>query len=176
MKKVIFFLCLVLFSANLINAQGYEKGSKVINAGIGFGLSGIYGDAQMPPISVGFQYGLEDKISIGGIVGFSTSSYGYSDWKWDYTYIIIGARGEYHFLEPSNKLDAYAGITAGYNIVSVSEPDGYKNSWGGYESEASYFIYGAHVGARYAVSNKIGIFGELGYGIGYLTVGATFKL
>ncbi len=176
MKKTFVTLFVLLITVSFSFAQGYEKGSKIINAGIGFGLSGIYGDAQMPPISVGFQYGLEDKISVGGIVGFSTSSYGYEDWKWDYTYIIIGARGEYHFLEPSNKLDAYAGITAGYNIASVSEPDGYKNYWGGYEAESSYFIYGVHVGARYAVSDKIGIFGELGYGIGYRTVGATFKL
>ena len=176
MKRIITTSLILLFAVSIAFAQPYQKGSKVINAGIGFGLSGIYGDAGMPPVSVGFQYGLEDKISIGGIAGFSTSSYGWDEWKWDYTYIIIGARGEYHFLESSEKLDAYVGATLGYNIVSVSEPDGYERLWGGYETEASYFIYGFHVGARYALSNNIGIFGELGYGVGYLTVGATFKL
>lgn len=175
MKKVICIIVLLFFGLTAINAQGYHKGNKDLNAGISLGLAGIYGDASFPPISIGFQYGIDEKISIGGILGYSSSKYGWEDWQWKYSYIVIGARGEYHFLESSNKLDAYAGATLGYNIVSVSEPSGYS-VYGGYEAESSYMIYGVHVGARYAVSDKIGVFGELGYGIGYLTVGASFRL
>jgi len=173
MKNTILILTVLFTCASATFAQGYQKDSKVVNAGIGFGLAGIYGDAGMPPISVGLQYGIDEKISVGGLVGFSTSSYSAFDWKWSYTYIIIGARGEYHFLEPSNKLDAYAGLTLGYDIVSVSTPSDY---FGGYATGDSYLVYGVHAGARYAITDKVGVFGELGYGMGYLTVGATFKL
>jgi hypothetical protein len=175
MKQLFTIVIISLIAISSVFAQPYVKGSKVINAGLGFGMAGIYGDSGMPPISIGFQYGLEDKISIGGIVGFSTSTYGWTNYEWSYTYISIGARGEYHFMENSDKLDAYAGLTLGYNVVSVSEPDGYQSYWG-YESESSYLLAGVHVGARYALSEKIGIFGELGYGIGYLTVGVDFHL
>jgi len=174
MKKIIVIVFVLFTAASATFAQGYQKDSKIVNVGLGFGLTGIYGDAGMPPISVGLQYGLDDKISVGGLLGFSTSSYTYFDWKWNYTYIIIGARGEYHFLEPTNKLDAYAGATLGYNIVSVSSPSNVE--FGSYSAQGSYMVYGVHAGARYALTPNLGVFGELGYGIGYLTIGATVRL
>jgi len=177
MKKIITIAAILILSSQLF-AQGYDKNKTVLNAGIGFGLAGIYGDATLPPISLGLQFGVNEKISVGGMVGFSTSTYDLGsflgkNYEWDYTYIIVGARGEYHFLETSDKLDAYAGLTLGYSVASVSEPSGYS---GFYTAESGYFLYGVHVGARYALSNSLGVFGELGYGVGYLTAGVFFKL
>ncbi len=180
-----FFLMLIIgfivsaFSLNSVFAQSpYMKGDKIGQVGIGYGFAGIYGSASVPPISVGFQYGLEDKISIGGLIGYTSSSYDLGNWygesyKWTYTYIIIGARGEYHFLESSDKMDGYAGATLGYAITSVSTPAGY---YGGYSAGVSYMIFGAHVGLRYYLSPQIALFGEVGYGIGYITAGVAFKL
>ena len=178
MKKVLLvLLTLLVFSSMASFAQGFRNGSKTLNAGIGFGFAGIEGSATIPPISVGYQVGITDKISVGGIVCYSGSSYkasfGASSYEWKYSYIVLGARGEYHFMEPSDKLDLYAGLTLGYDIVSVTTPSG---TFSGYSAAGSEFFVGGHVGARYAVSNSWGGFGELGYGIGYLTVGAYFKL
>lgn len=161
------------------SAQTIKKGEMVGQAGLGFGFAGVYGDAGFPPISVGLQYGLEEKISIGGIVGFTTSSEEWSWGKWSYSYVIVGARGEYHFLENSEKMDAYGGLTLGYAIVSSSWEDktGYANDWWGGKASASssYAVYGFHVGAKYYLTPKFGLFGELGYGIGYITVGACYR-
>ncbi|MBU2494152.1 MAG: hypothetical protein KJ571_16110 [Bacteroidetes bacterium] len=177
MKKPALLLFFFIVFGSFVNAQGFQKDSKQINAGIGFGLPGIYGDSDLPPVSVGFQYGIDEKISIGGIVGLSTSSYSdgwYNDnYKWSFTYFIIGARGEYHFLKNEDKFDAYAGVTLAYNNVSVSEPSGYN---GLYTYDGSYMIYGAHVGGRYAFSETLGAFAEIGYGIGYLTFGVSYNL
>lgn len=176
-----FFKLVLLFvfilSLSDLSAQKLKKGEMVGQAGLGFGLAGVYGDAGFPPISVGLQYGLEDKISIGGIVGFTTSSEEWYWGKWSYSYVVIGGRGEYHFLEDSENIDAYGGITLGYAIVSSSwEDNGYLGYHYDASASASYAVYGFHAGARYYLSPKFALFGELGYGISYITVGAAFKL
>lgn len=79
-------------------------------------------------------------------------------------------------MEPANKLDAYAGLTLGYNIVSVTEPSNLPKYGISYSASSSALLYGFHAGARYAISNSWGVFGELGYGIGYITAGAFFRL
>ncbi|MEJ5352427.1 MAG: outer membrane beta-barrel protein [Melioribacteraceae bacterium] len=172
---------LVLFLFTTINfAQGYNKEAKTINIGAGIGLAGISGDATIPPLSVGIQYGLTDKISIGGIVGYAGSSYKFglitSSYEWKYNYIIVGARGEYHFMKPEDKLDLYSGVTLGYNIVNVSEPNNLPAYGLGYSATSSYLLYGGHAGVRYAFSNGFGLFAEAGYGIGYITGGIFLRM
>lgn len=180
MKKVLITFFVLLLATTISFAQVYKKGVTNLNAGISIGgLAGLYGEADFPPLSLGLQFGIHEKISVGGIVGYSSSSYDYgyygnSDWKWTYTYIFIGARGEYHFVDVDVKdLDLYGGLTIGYNIVNVSEPSGFSGS---YTVGDSYLLYGFHAGARYMFSPKIGAFAELGYGIGYLTVGVNVRL
>jgi len=179
MKKLLSVSIFIVLVASISFGQTYKKGDNNLNIGIGPGLAGIYGSMDVPSISVGYQVGVHEKFSVGGIVGYSSSSYdGGSylgkDYKWTYTYIFIGGRGEYHFIDANiENLDIYAGVTLGYNIVSVSEPTGYS---GFYSSEGSYLLYGFHAGGRYYFTPKIGAFLELGYGVGYIVVGGTFRL
>lgn len=156
----------------------FKKNQVAINIGIGYGLAGIYGTADFPPISLGIQYGIENKISIGGIVGYSQSTYDYgyaTGYKWTYRYVFVGARGEYHFLESAKNLDGYAGLTLGYSIVNAKTPTT-STGFSGYSAGASYFLWGAHAGIKYYFSPKFGIFAEAGYGTGYFTGGITFNL
>lgn len=180
MKKI-FSVIFVLFLSMTMLAQPYKKGDMLASVGIGYGHAGIYGSMDFPPISVGLQYGIEDKISVGGILGYSSSSdsWGSGDYGWDYTYsyIFIGARGEYHFLENSSNIDAYGGVTLGYDIVSSSvESHGTGYSWGSSSASGSYALWGLHIGARYYFNPKVSAFAELGYGVSYFTVGCAFKL
>ncbi|MCX7797708.1 MAG: porin family protein [Melioribacter sp.] len=176
-KTTIFLLFLTL---TLNYAQGYSQGGKTLNIGAGIGLVGLEGDATIPPISVGMQLGLTDKISIGGIVGYAGSSYKFgfltTSYEWKYSYIIVGARGEYHFMKPEDKLDLYTGVTLGYNIVSVTEPDNLPQYGISYSATSSSLLYGGHAGARYAFSNSFGLFVEVGYGIGYITGGVFLRM
>jgi hypothetical protein len=179
MKKAILalFVIALVFSSTTF-AQGYNPKGKVLNIGVGFGFADATGDATIPPISAGLQFGLTNNISVGGIVGYTGSNdkLGVFDWEYNYSYILIGARGEYHFMEPSNKLDAYAGLTVGYNVASSSFSG--KSVFGVTPASASAggILIGFHGGARYALGNNWGVFGELGYGIGYITAGAFFRL
>ena len=95
--------------------------------------------------------------------------------EFNYSYIIVGTRGSYHFTL-SDKFDTYAGAMLGYNqaSVSVTKPEGYKGPDLA-TAEAGGMIWGGHVGARYMVTEKLGTFGELGYGIAWLNLGLTAK-
>lgn len=174
MKHYFTVLFLVVLFVSLADAQVYRKGSNNLSIGIGPGLHGIYGDMDIPAISLGYQAGVHEKISVGGLVGYSSSSYGISTYEWTYSYIFIGARGEYHFVDLDvDDFDLYGGVTLGYNIVSVSEPSGYS---GFYSAEGSYLLYGFHLGGRYYFSPTVGAFLELGYGVGYIVAGVTFRI
>lgn len=182
MKKfaTILFVLVFVLTASLSFGQTYKKGVTNLNAGVSIGgLAGFYGESDFPPLSLGLQFGIHEKISVGGIIGYASSSYdlgffGNNNYTWTYRYIIVGARGEYHFVDVDVKdFDLYAGLTIGYNIVSVDEPSGYT---GFYTAEASYLLYGFHAGGRYMFSNNIGAFAELGYGIGYFTIGLNVRL
>jgi len=177
-SKLLFVTLVIAFVASSAFGQAYKKGDKMLNAGIGFGFGFGTGTSDLPPISLGLQFlSLEEKISLGAIVGYasSTDDWGWfgSSWSWKYTYILVGGRGEYHFMDSKN-LDGYVGAVLGYNVVSVTTPSGYAGS--AYSSAASSLFYGGIVGLRYYFSPSFGIFGEAGYGISYLTAGVTLKL
>jgi outer membrane protein W len=128
----------------------------------------------IPPIGLSFEYGFTEKISAGAYLGYSSASQELglgTTAKWNYTYTIVGARGSYHFLN-SDKLDPYVGAMLGYNIASVTY-DGPGTA--PTIASASALIIGAHLGARYYFTDKIGAFAELGYGIAYLQLGVAVK-
>lgn len=165
LTKILFFFILIV---SISFGQEYRKGSNNLSLGIGPGLAGIYGTMDIPAISLGYQAGIHEKFSVGGIVGYSASTF------FDVTvsYIFIGARGEYHFVDADiDDFDLYGGLTLGYNIVNWSEPTGFAGSFGG-----SYLLYGFHVGGRYYFTPSVGAFLELGYGVGYIVAGVTFRL
>ena len=177
MKKALLSLIIAVaaFSVNAQSNVSFDKGTSYVHAGIGFGGGFYSGSVTLPPLSVSYEKAVTEKISVGGIVGYSSSQYTYgfggSSYKWKYSYLLIGARGNYHFAT-SEKFDPYAGLTLGYNIVSVKSPGQVQ----GYSAKGSALLFGGQIGANYYFSTNTGAFAELGYGIGLLTVGLTFRL
>ncbi|MCX6148970.1 MAG: hypothetical protein NTX22_00430 [Ignavibacteriales bacterium] len=180
MKSLLSVFLVLVLTVSLF-AEQFNKGEKVAQLGIGFGHAGIYGDMGFPPLIAGFQYGILKNISVGGIIGYSSSSDKWGDdsygWEYTYTYIFIGARGEYHFLENVEKLDLYAGVTLGYDIVTASSKVHGNNNYGynGSSASASYALTGIHGGVRYYVSPQFAVWGEVGYGVSLISGGVAFK-
>ena len=177
MKKALLSLIIVViaFSVNAQSKLTFDKSTSFLHAGIGFGGGFYSGSITLPPISLSYEKAVTDKISVGGIVGYSSSQYHYgfggSSYKWKYSYLLIGARGNYHFAT-TEKFDPYAGLTLGYNIVSVKSPRQVQN----YSAKGSALLFGGQLGANYYFSSNTGAFAELGYGIGILTIGLTARL
>ncbi|MFN4008025.1 MAG: outer membrane beta-barrel protein [Chitinophagaceae bacterium] len=150
-----------------------EAGDININAGVGAGLSfATSGKISLPPVGLSVDYNLNERISIGGLVNYSSSNWDYGFGKYKLTYTVIGARVNYHFAS-SETLDPYAGVLLAYNL--------FNSKWEGTGTDPSYnfgisaFIPGVYVGARYKFSETIGIFGEAGYATPYLRAGLNLK-
>jgi len=181
MKKFLVLLCVivsVVTAADFEYASVFQPGEKIIQGGLGFGMAGMYGDVVIPPLSLSIDIPKEIEgfpLSFGAIVGLSKSEYSYwSSSTWSYTYFLIGGRGAFHHKFDSEKLDTYAGVMLGYNIVSY-DYDG-PSSFTGYDGGESYLTYGFYVGGRYFFNEKWAAYGELGYGFGYINVGIAYKL
>jgi hypothetical protein len=135
MKKLVFMFMLI-FAGATANAQAWTgKGDQKINAGLsawGYG-TGITGT---------YDYGLNKLISVGaGINGY------FSDYKDnnDDNRVFVFGRVNFHLketLQLPEKLDIYPGVDVG-----VLGKD---------------FGIGAHIGARYFFTDRIGVFAEVG--------------
>jgi hypothetical protein len=179
MKKILLLLVVACLSLTQLHAQEstFEKGNKVLNLGLGLGntlYSGIGYSGMVPPLSASLEVGVVDNIIEKGVIGIG-GYLGFSSYKWDnyykYTNIIIGPRGTFHY-PFVDKLDTYAGLMIGYNIVS--------SKWIGTGSEILNHTGGGIVsafflGGRYYFSDAVAAMLELGYGVAYLNLGVAFK-
>ena len=168
------------------NAQVVEKGDKVLNLGVGFGTalySGSGYNSSVPPISGSLEVVIKDglfdgkgALGVGGYLGYAAYKWKYSgfDYGWKYSNIIIGPRGYLHY-NLVEKLDTYAGLMIGYNIVSSSSYGSYTYG-GNYSASASGVIFSGFVGARYFFNDNLAGMLELGSGITYLNLGVALKL
>jgi hypothetical protein len=140
-------------------------GKNFLDPGVGLGTyyKGL-------PFGASFEHGFTDKISAGVFVNYS--SYSYADIGYKLNIVYFGVRGSYHFAELLNvtnpKIDPYGGVSLGY----------YNTSFNGTNFASPYsstVFLGVHAGVRYMLSDHVGVFGEVGYGVSALQVGASFK-
>ncbi len=134
MKKLVFML--MVFAGVAVSAQAYTgKGDQKVNLGLnawGYGTG----------ITATYDYGLNQLISVGA--GANAYFDGYKDNNKDNRVFIFG-RVNFHLkeaLELPEKLDIYPGVDLG-----VLGRD---------------FGIGAHIGARYFFTEKVGVFAEVG--------------
>ena len=171
---------------SLLAQVAFEKGTVVLQPGIGYGLIGAEGEVEVPPVSLNLEVGGSSEWSVGGYVGYASAKETYlssnntdgwwtlPDWGFKATYLIFGGRLNYHMNTESEKVDTYAGVMLGYNAVSLSV-------WGGGDPSrqllgASGVLYGGQAGIRYYLSPALGVFAEAGYGVSYVTAGLSLKL
>lgn len=163
-------------SAQNTPAKCFDKGSGIINLGIGLGTtlySSGYSGA-FPPVSISYEKGIANgRWGVGGYLAHTGARYGEKPDYWKFSYTVIGVRGDYHFYT-TDKLDTYGGIILGYDIVSDKwhgEGDGDS-----YKASGSEVIFAPFIGGRYYFGDHIGVFAELGYGIAWLNLGLAFNL
>lgn len=174
MKKfnVILATCLTVFLFSVTAKAQYEQGQSDINLGIGFAPFGLNGSSTVPPISVSYEYGIKENISVGGYFGYTASESVAGAYTSKFTYMIIGARGSYHHQFVDN-IDTYAGAMLGFNMANISYepalPAGFP------EPSAGGFTYSVFIGGRYHFTDNLGAFAEIGYGISAINLGLTYK-
>ncbi len=175
MKKLLLML-LVTTIIGVTSSSSYaqfEKGDNLLN--VGLGLGGTYGGGGVG-IGASYEKGITDFISVGAQIDFITWSYGYSSYKYKYTFIPIGVRGSYHFgkhfLKMDN-LDLYGGPSLGYRISKYKDPSGFSGFYDNAYGNSVFF--GVFAGARYYFKPTMSAFAEVGYNESPLKVGISFK-
>ncbi len=164
MKKII--VALVMFvGISSVNAQSFGEGTSVIQAGVGFG--GTYGT----PISLGYEYGITEKIGVGLSVGYAskTEAFGFGT-EYKFTNILVGLKGNYHFYT-TDVIDLYGGAILGYNVQSATSSNSAFPA-----NAASATIFGAQAGGRYYFTESFGAFAEVGFGLANVNIGLAYKL
>ncbi|RYG10268.1 MAG: hypothetical protein EOO07_22445 [Chitinophagaceae bacterium] len=184
-KLVPFFLFVLGFSATYAQQTrlAFEKGESTIQVGFGLGITYADGAVNVPPLQVRYEKAVTEYISVGGILGYSSSTYNFQGYDYNFntgmtyetlfgikqSYLLIGARANYHF-ETGEKFDPYGGATLGYSKISTGD-----NIGAGVNLKNNLVLYGAQIGANYYFSDKIGGWAELGYGISYFNLGLSYK-
>lgn len=135
MKKL-FFMLILIFAGTAADAQAWTgKGDQKVNAGLsawGYG-TGITGT---------YDYGLNSLISVGAGLNVYFDNYKDSN---DENRVFAFGRVNFHLknaLQLPEKLDIYPGVDVG--VVGRN------------------FGLGAHIGARYFFTERIGVFAEVG--------------
>lgn len=187
MKIALLSLMLALFlPLATLNAQLFDKGDLVFNAGIGLGSTyytyGTYYKTTVPPLFLSGDYCLREdlgpgNLGVGGFLGYSAYKYEYDvsgyDYGWKYSTFIIAARGSYHFTELVDKLDIYGGVLVGAKIVSDKAYGDYEDS--DYSVNKSGPVFDIFAGVRYQFTDNFGAMSELGYGIAWFKIGLAVK-
>jgi hypothetical protein len=184
MKIALLSLMLALFlPLSTLNAQLFDKGDLVFNAGLGLGSTyytyGTYYKTTVPPIFLSGDYCLREdlgpgNLGVGGFLGYSSYKYDFDGSGWKYNTFIIAARGSYHFTELVDKLDIYGGVLMGAKIVSDKEFGDYPND--DYTVNKSGPVFDIFAGVRYQFTDNFGAMSELGYGIAWFKIGLSFKI
>ena len=181
MKKsyILSLVCAIALALSGTNAfaQKFEKGSVIINPGLGLGYW-YAGSGFAVGFAANAEFSITDDIAIGPYIGFTHWTYDYAyagNNDISYNFIDFGARGSYHFgrlLKVKNdNFDPYAGAFLGFVTSSNNYDDnGYADPYDGAVRG------GLYAGARYFFSDKFGVFGELGVGYYPVFLGVTFKL
>ena len=147
----------------------------------GVALSVNFNEGEDLPIGVNYEYFVSRDFAIGGMFRYWT----YTAWsdpnssaKYVFTNYLIAAQGNYHFKVPQRELDPFMGFVIGdrvgngamQNAVGVQAPP---------IAGVSGIVFAIQAGARYFVSDKIGLEGRLLFGSGGVTVfevGADFAM
>lgn len=172
MKKIYLAIVaslLLLPFASKAEAQAniFEKGFNFWNVGIGF--SDYY--RSFPPLNVSYEYVLNDQLwdensgfGVGAYVSQAGSKY--------YNAFFIGPRVGVHYnFVP--QLDTYASLMLGY--LSISSKSNISDAGPNFSSRESKLDWGLHIGARYYFTPTVGAYAELGYGLSYVNLGASFR-
>ena len=161
----------------------YKKGDIEVSAGIGLvpTFINIDADVRIPPLSVMLGYRIKQHINIGAYFGYSSTKQTYQlDVDKDINeyaqndFYLVGLRFEGHFQR--DRADFYGGAMIGYNFSKISFGDSeIPRGDNRYFEEEDLVTYSGFVGMKYLVNEKVGLFGEVGYGVSLVNLGLSYK-
>ena len=167
MKRLSLLLLALCVMGGAANAQKkpfrdgdvFSKGDVVLNLGIGLGNM-VYNDSytkKVPPISLSGEYAVTGNLFNNGrgVVGLGA---------------YIGYTGA--------KYRAFDNLDAGWNFNNITMTNDYGSFPSGLRPSAPAvggFEFAFYVGARYYLTQRFAVFGEVGYGLATVNLGLAYK-
>jgi hypothetical protein len=158
--------------------NGYsENHGGTFNLGVGIGYYG-YINHSIPVLMANYEFDVARNLTLAPFVGL----YAYKDnyiWQGNYyayheTTIPIGLKGAFYLDElvgAGSDWDFYLALSVGANLHSQSWDNGYGGDRTVVHKNSALYTTG-HIGARYHLSNKVGVFLDLSTGVS--SVGLSF--
>lgn len=180
MKILIQLSALVLISfisIDTVKAQTpFSTDSHVLHGGLGlrsyggnFGLNTSV--SSLPILTVSYDQGIFDNLGIGNLGvggGIGMKFYSANSLNTNWTRIFLGARGTYHFdFVNSDDFDFYVGAVAGFYFETTNNSDNFNTTSGTFG--------GPMAGINYWITPTFGIYGEAGFGFGFLNGGVSYQ-
>ncbi len=162
MKSIILIISFVLISLFSFSQTNYEYRRNQLNLGVGFSGWGI-------PVYIGIDHYIHRDITLGAELSYRYYREKWNDYNYDHNIGGISGNINYHLntlLSIPSTWDFYGGANVGFFFWS--SPNTYD---GGNRSRLGL---GGQVGARYFLTNKIGL--NLEFGGGNAFVGGKFGL
>ncbi|GAF04353.1 outer membrane beta-barrel protein [Saccharicrinis fermentans] len=192
MKNIIIISTLSLFLLTMAShAQPltFEKQDIGIAVGVPSMNDNTY-TSQSPAITLHYEYGLSDKIGVGyigvgGLLSIAggeyTNTFLNPNPSVDFSQTLIGPRAVYHFdmVELTNNdqwsnIDVYSGAFVGLKFESIKYTD--PNTEKNIKDRKTKLANDLFAGIRYGFNQNIGAFAEIGFGVSYFSVGASWRL
>lgn len=186
---LVVLLCATFLSQAQAQLKTFNEGDQNLHLGIGL-LNFYYSSSYvgiLPPVNASYEIGLAD-LGDAGVIGAGpflsyatarTPKYNYSggEYWWRYTYISVGARGMYHYnFFNDERFDPYFGLMLGYTFSNYTYKDtGSGTYYSNYRADSGFLNRAFFGGVRYKVSDKFGLYGELGWGYTLLNIGLNLK-
>lgn len=188
MKKsyALSILVVILCSTQISFAQNWKKQDRS-NIDFRVGLVPTFakddGNVKLLPLSINYDYRIGEKITVGAYVGHSVTETDrriISDGiiaQWRNSFTTVGVRLAAHAYKFEN-WDIYGGFSLGYNLSRVEtlagDIDEITTHMGIKPSSGKATMTG-FVGARYSVTENLGITSEVGFGVSLVNLGISYK-
>ena len=190
LKNLITLLtCFIIVFPNL-NAQKkfeqfeYKKGTIEVDAGIGLvpTFTNIDSKSRISPLSLTVSYRIKEHLRLGTYFGFSSTRMSTpidekgTTMNVQNDFYLVGLRMSGHVQR--DRMNFYGGAMIGYNFSNVSTdiPEIERVNNIVLVDGKDLFTYSGFIGVKYLATEKMGIFGEIGYGVSLITLGVSYKL
>jgi hypothetical protein len=172
MKKL-YVTSLLFLSLISFNSKAQESYGRTLNIGAGLDYYGSVG----PALMLNYEFDLPGAFTLAPFIGFYTYSnyyywgdpnYPYRNYSYRETVVPVGLKCAYYFdelLHAGKRWDFYAAASAGLSYHNVTWEDGYYGDRTVVAHDASPLYLNLHAGARYYLSDKVGIFLDLSTGM-----------
>lgn len=181
MKKSTLIL-LTCLSAFFMGKAQSKQGT--LNLGVGLGYYAYVGNPA-GALMANYEMRAAKNITLAPFVAYYSYSkreywgnknYPYRYYKYRASAVPVGIKGAYYFdelLKADSDWDFYAAASLGFTFHKVIWEDGYYGDSEGIRMTSPLFIAG-HLGARYHVNKKVGVYLDLSSGLS--TAGLSIKM